>query len=146
MKRRVFVLGALGAAVGLAWGPALAEPARRGFNLRSLADTLAQAGLDGAEAHPGLTVTVPELAENGGVVPVEVASAIPETRELLIVVDKNPSPLAAAFAFSGKALPFVSTNLKMGESSPVRAYARTASGRVYVASASVRVTVGGCGG
>jgi sulfur-oxidizing protein SoxY len=43
------------------------------------------------------------------------------------------------------AVPFVKLNVKMGETSDVRVIAQ-ASGKSYVATKEIKVTIGGCGG
>ncbi|MDP2794431.1 MAG: thiosulfate oxidation carrier protein SoxY [Sulfurisoma sp.] len=93
-----------------------------------------------------LKLTAPDIAENGAVVPVDVSSGIANTISISIFVDKNPNPLSAAFDFANGALPDVSMRLKMGQTSIVRAVAKTADGKFYTASKEVKVTAGGCGG
>ena len=78
-------------------------------------------------------------------VPIEISSAVPGTRALIVVIEKNPFPLAARFDFKEGALPFVKLNVKMQETSDVRVLAE-AAGRHYVATREVKVTIGGCGG
>src|SRR5207237_826599 len=92
-----------------------------------------------------LAVEVPQIAENGAVVPVEISSAIPGTTALIVVIDKNPFPLISRFDFKEGALPFVKVNVKMGETSDIRVLAE-AGGKHYVATKEVKVTIGGCGG
>ena len=92
-----------------------------------------------------LILKVPDIAENGAVVPVDVISNIPNTISIAILVDKNPSPLSAQFEFSNGALPEVSARLKMNQTSLVKAVAK-ADGKFYTAQKEVKVTVGGCGG
>jgi sulfur-oxidizing protein SoxY len=78
-------------------------------------------------------------------VPVEVQSNIPGTTALVVLVEKNPFPLAARFSFMDGALPFVKVNLKMGETSDVRVIAM-AGGKSFAATREIKVTIGGCGG
>ncbi len=88
---------------------------------------------------------MPEIAENGAVVPIEITSRIPGTTSISVVAEKNPFPLVAHFDFLEGALPFVKLNMKMGETSDVRVIAQ-AGGKSYSASRNVKVTIGGCGG
>ncbi|MCX7163808.1 MAG: thiosulfate oxidation carrier protein SoxY [Betaproteobacteria bacterium] len=92
-----------------------------------------------------LIVRVPDIAENGAVVPVDVVSTIPNTSSISILVEKNPSPLSAHFELGNGALPEVSARLKLGQTSMVKAVAK-ADGKFYTAQKEVKVTVGGCGG
>ena len=57
----------------------------------------------------------------------------------------RPLPLIAAFHFANGAQGFVSTRIKMGATSSVRAVVK-AGGKTYTAAKEVKVTIGGCGG
>ena len=92
-----------------------------------------------------ITLTAPEIAENGAIVPLEITSRIPNTESIYIFADKNPQPLVAEFDFTGATEPFVSTRIKMGETSKVRAIVK-AGGKFYATARDVKVTIGGCGG
>ena len=108
----------------------------------SMEDTLkALGGIAAAESQ--LVFTLPELVENGAVVPVSVDSRLPGTREILIVVETNPHPLAARFSFPEGTEPFVSTRIKVAQSGTVYALVR-AGGQLYSASRRTQVTIGGC--
>jgi sulfur-oxidizing protein SoxY len=65
--------------------------------------------------------------------------------QMAILVEKNPSALAAQFFFPEGAQPFVTTRVKMAQSSNVYGLVK-ADGKWYVASKEVKVTLGGCGG
>ncbi|MBN8473416.1 MAG: thiosulfate oxidation carrier protein SoxY [Sulfuritalea sp.] len=92
-----------------------------------------------------LVLKVPDIAENGAVVPVDVVSNIPNTTSIAILVDKNPTALTCLYAFTNGALPEVSARIKMGQTSLVRAVAK-AGDKYFVAQKECKVTVGGCGG
>ena len=115
------------------------------FGAKTAQDALKGIGADGAAASKDLTIDAPQIAENGAVVPIEISSAIPGTTSIAVVIEKNPFPLAGRFEFKEGALPFVKLNVKMGETSDIRAIAE-AGGRSYVATREVKVTIGGCGG
>ena len=91
-----------------------------------------------------IRLDLPKVAEDGAVVPVTLESLIPATDRLVLLVEKNPSPLVAAFQFGEQAEAFVSLRIKMNESCDVIAIAR-ASGKYYMTRKAVRVVVGGCG-
>jgi len=65
---------------------------------------------------------------------------------MMILVEKNPSVLAAAFNVSDSVEPNFSTRVKMGQSSNVLAVAMMADGRVLFNQKEIKVTLGGCGG
>jgi sulfur-oxidizing protein SoxY len=98
---------------------------------------------DRPSAREGILLEVPGTVEDGFHVPVTVESRIPGTREIRIVVDGNPIPLAASFAIPTGTDAYVSTRIKMAGSGSVRAEV-LAGGRVYAKSVETRVTVGGC--
>ncbi|MFS8085353.1 MAG: thiosulfate oxidation carrier protein SoxY, partial [Acidobacteriota bacterium] len=90
-------LGALVAAGLISPGAALAQDWKAAFETKSLADTIKALGGVSAAESKDITITAPDIAENGAVVPVAVASAIPKTESIAILVEKNPSVLAASF-------------------------------------------------
>jgi sulfur-oxidizing protein SoxY len=95
-----------------------------------------------------IELQIPELAENGAMVPVSVTSKIPDTQQIMLLIDKNPYPLAASFYFPEGTEPSVQTRVKMAESSRVRVLVQTARGqerRYYTIVKETRVTLGGCG-
>ena len=92
-----------------------------------------------------MVIEAPQIAENGAVVPIEIVSNVPGTTSIVVLIEKNPFPLAGVFEFMDGALPFVRLNVKMGETSDVRVIAE-AGGRRYTATKEIKVTIGGCGG
>ena len=122
-----------------------AEWNKAAFEAHDTAGALKGIGAGAPAESKDLLLKVPDIAENGAVVPVDVISNIPNTTSISILVDKNPSPLSASFDFANGALPEVSARLKMGQTSMVKAVAK-ADGKFYTAQKEVKVTVGGCGG
>ncbi len=102
-------------------------------------------GTDEATPSDAITLKVPEIAENGAVVPVTVSTTLTDVESISIVVPNNPRPLAASFELLPGALPDVSSRIKMGETSDVIAVVKTSSG-IYSSTKNVKVTIGGCGG
>lgn len=115
------------------------------FTANNMADAMKHANYGGATESKDIVITVPDIAENGASVPVEVTSNIPGTTSIAIFVEKNITPLAADFEFSNDAVPYVYTFIKMGQTSQVRIAVR-AGGKAYTLSKEVKVTIGGCGG
>jgi sulfur-oxidizing protein SoxY len=74
-----------------------------------------------------------------------VTSNLPKTQEIYILVEKNARPLAAAFVLNEGAESFVSTRVKMGQSTNVVAVVK-ADGKLYSSVKETKVTLGGCGG
>jgi len=77
-------------------------------------------------------------------VPIAVTSKIPGTQQISIVAEKNPFPLAATFDVINGGEGYVSTRIKMGQTSDVWAVVK-ADGKFYAAKKEVKITVGGCG-
>lgn len=124
---------------------ALAATGREGFSAKNLADALAAVGGTPADSKD-IVITSPDIAENGAVVPVSVASNIAGTSEIYFFVEKNPNPLAAIFRIPDGTTATVQSRLKMGQSTNVVAVVKTADGKLYSASKETKVTLGGCGG
>ena len=144
--RRLLLQGAGVLAAGLlAPLSALAAWNKEAFGAKNAADALKGIGASGATPSSEVVLEAPEIAENGAVVPIEITSQVPGTRSIAVVIDKNPFPLVAKFDFMEGALPFVKVNVKMGETSDVRAIAE-ANGKHYSATKNIKVTIGGCGG
>jgi len=123
-----------------------AEWNKNAFTARNVNDALKAYGSANAPESRDIVINAPEIAENGAKVEVEITSNIPNTRTLAIFADKNPMPLCSAIEFSGPALPYVKAQLKMAETTRVRAVAKTTDGKSYVAFREIKVTLGGCGG
>jgi len=79
-------------------------------------------------------------------VPFTIASKVPNTAAIAILVEKNPNILAANFDIPQGTEPWVNTRVKMGQTSNVIALVKTADGKFHYASKEVKVTLGGCGG
>jgi sulfur-oxidizing protein SoxY len=92
-----------------------------------------------------ITLKVPDIAENGAVVPVSVKTTLTDVESISVLVENNPTPLVALFELSPQSVPDISVRMKMGESSVVRTVVK-AGGKYYSASKEVKVTIGGCGG
>jgi len=102
------------------------------------------AGIVAPGATQDIILKAPEIAENGAQVPVEVQSNIADTRIIYLFVDKNPQPMAGSFEFLSGAQPFISTRIKMGETSNLRVVA-LAGGKYFMVAREIKVTIGGCG-
>ena len=116
------------------------------FDAKSIADAVKAYGAGAPVESKDVTLTAPDIAENGAVVPMAVASTLPNLKHLLVLVEKNPSALVAKFDMSDALEPSFSTRAKMGQTSDVYAVAITNDGKAYYAKKEVKVTLGGCGG
>ena len=116
------------------------------FDAKSVADVAKAFGASAPVASKDVTITGPDIAENGAVVPLGVSASMAGVKHLLILVEKNPSALVAMFNVSDAVESSFSTRAKMGQSSDVYAVAITSDGKALFAKKEVKVTLGGCGG
>ena len=116
------------------------------FDAKTMADLMKALGGAAPAESKDVTITGPDIAENGAVVPVGAATSLPGVKRLLLLVEKNPALLSAMFDVSDAVEPNFLTRVKMGQSSNVFAVAMMADGKVLYAAKDVKVTLGGCGG
>lgn len=136
-RRKMLVLGSgTLAAVSLTGMPAFA----------SLTDDAIAAFTGGADMGEGaITLTAPEIAENGNTVPIGVAA--PGATSIMLLADGNPVPAVATFNFGPLAASrSASTRIRLAGTQNVVAIAKMEDGTFQMAKANVKVTIGGCGG
>ena len=100
---------------------------------------------DSPEESTAVRLVVPDIAENGTVVPVTVTTSLSDVESVTILAEQNPRPLAARFTVSSAFDGYVSTRLKLAKTQNVTAIVR-AGDKLHRVSKSIKVTVGGCGG
>jgi sulfur-oxidizing protein SoxY len=98
-----------------------------------------------AEASDKVKLDAPEIAENGAVVPISVATTLENVTSISFLVRENPNALAASYRIAPGTLPSIANRLKMQKTSNVIAIVE-AGGKLFSATKEVKVTVGGCGG
>lgn len=110
------------------------------------ADEAIAAFTGGAElGEGGITLTAPEIAENGNTVPISVDA--PGAASILLLAAGNPTPGVAQFNFGEAAgSQAASTRIRLAGTQDVIAIAKMADGRFVKAQSTVKVTIGGCGG
>jgi sulfur-oxidizing protein SoxY len=74
-----------------------------------------------------------------------VESGIARTQTIAIMIEKNPNTLTASFDIPEGTDPFVTTRVKMAETSNIYAVVK-ADGKYFHAVKEIKVTLGGCGG
>jgi sulfur-oxidizing protein SoxY len=133
-------------AAGLLPEAAQAAWSQAAFDAKTMAEAVKALGGGAPAESKDVTITGPDIAENGAVVPVGAACSAAGVKRLLLLVEKNPSALAAVFDVSDAVEANISTRVKMGQSSNVYAVAMLADGKVLYAAKEIKVTLGGCGG
>jgi sulfur-oxidizing protein SoxY len=146
MLARSAQVASLLAAAGLLPQAAHAAWSQAAFDSKTMADAAKALGGSAPVESKDVTITGPDIAENGAVVPVGCATALPGVKRLLLLVEKNPSVLAAMFDVTDAVDANFNTRVKMGQSSNVMAVAMMGDGRVLFAQKEIKVTLGGCGG
>ena len=153
VTRRSFLKGSGGAAVmALAASAGLIklEPVyaawnEAAFKTKTLNDTVKALGGQAAVESKDIQINSPDIAENGAVVPISVTSKMGNTESIAILVEKNPNARSANFVIPAGTEAFVSTRVKMGQTSNVTALVK-ADGKYYYSTKEIKVTLGGCGG
>lgn len=119
------------------WNPEL-------FDAKTTAEAVRLMGGDRVIESPLVTLSGPELVGSGFVVPLSMDSKVPGTDFMLVVVQKNPIPVTAAFRIPAGTDAMISTRIKMGETSTIYGIAR-AEGKYYIGSTMIKVRAGGGG-
>jgi sulfur-oxidizing protein SoxY len=147
MLRLVAVILVLGfAAADAAWGQE-AGPADSAVWKKVHASVFGGASLQPADGV--IALDTPKRAEDAAVVPLAIRAQFPQSREryiekIWLIIDNNPSPVAAVFQFtqeSGRA--DIETRVRIEEYTWVRAIALTNDGRLSMAANFVKAS-GGC--
>ncbi len=144
IKRSVALAGLL---AGSGLYPQLAHAfTKAAFDAKTPAEVWKAIGVAAPVESKDVTITGPDIAENGAVVPLGAGSGLAGIKQILLLVDKNPSPLVAIFNVSDSVDANFTTRAKLGQSSDVYAVAIMNDGRAVYARKEVKVTLGGCGG
>jgi sulfur-oxidizing protein SoxY len=146
LTRRSFLRSAGAAAALIACAPsriyAVALPSDDSFRIAPTSALLERLGGVPTESED-IVLNVPDLAENGENVPVSVVASLSNVQAIYVLADTNPFPLAAAFSIPDGTDARISVRLKLAQTGKVIGVVRAAN-KLYWASKSVRVTVGGC--
>lgn len=119
----------------------------------SMADEAIATFSGGATPQSGkISLTTPEIAENGNTVPIEFAVESPMTddnyvKQVLVLADGNPNPGVATFNFSsmsGEAQ--AKTRVRLAKTQNIIVVAKMSDGSVFMDKKQIKVTIGGCGG
>ena len=154
MKRRTFLKGAVASSViAVAAGNGLLRPTEAlavdwpkvAFTDKDVNVVLKDLfGSSTTSASSAIKIEAPIQAESGLAVPITVSTTLSNIEGMAIIVEKNPSPLAASLSTAGGANYF-RTRIKMGQSSPVVVVVKS-GGKLFTAKQDIKVTSGGCGG
>jgi sulfur-oxidizing protein SoxY len=96
-----------------------------------------------------IVLETPKRAEDAAVVPIAIRAQFPQAEnryiaKIWLIIDNNPSPIAAIFAFtraSGRA--DIETRIRVEQYTPIRAIALTNDGTLHMAANYIKAS-GGC--
>lgn len=148
-KRRVFLRSALALmSTLLISNQGNARWDKKAYNEVNIVDSMQSIGIRNPEelrdGSNKIELSLPEIAENGAIVPIKILSKIPKTERIFVFAEKNPQPLVSDYVFTPNVEPFVASRIKMSETAFVHVIV-LADGIFYRAARQVKVTIGGCG-
>lgn len=157
MERRSFLkgFGAVGACAALLPSIAsAADEAKKVTGPNEMSVESAVAAITGGKAvtpSAKVTLSAPEIAENGAVVPVKVSvespmSASDHVKAIHVLATKNNnSRCANVYLTPANGEASFATRIKLGATQDVLAIAEMSNGTFLSAKQNVKVTIGGCG-
>lgn len=147
MLRRNFLSLGLSAIAASALGANILETNAKAFDSKDVEGALnGLYGTSNVSSNDQVELKVPDIAENGGAVPVTVSTTIKDAKTMTLLIDKNPKPLAAVWEISEGGIAKFSTRIKMKETGNVTLIVSDKNEKLYKVTKQVKVTVGGCGG
>jgi sulfur-oxidizing protein SoxY len=102
-------------------------------------------GNGGLKETKDIKLKAPDLAENGGSIPVTVSSKM-DLESIAIFQDANPRSTVAVFTVPKNGIIKYDFRMKMRKTSVVTVVAKGRDGVLYTTSKKVEVSIGGCGG
>src|SRR5690242_9917606 len=107
------------------------------FKQKSDADAIKALYGRSAEASDQIKLDAPEIAENGGVVPISVTTTLAGVTSISFLVSENPNALAASYVIPEGTVPSVANRLKMAKTTNVIAIVE-AGGKLFSATKEVK--------
>lgn len=144
MQRRSFLFGLFSLIILMPINALAAIWNKTAFETNKLNEATKNLDIHDEIISPDIQITAPDRAENGAIVQVEIKSNIADTESIVILVEKNPTPLIAHFKFSNGAEPFVITRIKMAETSDIKVVVKSGN-QYFTTSKNVVVLENGCG-
>ena len=150
MQRRTFLSMAAGA-FALAAVPASvrAEDFRKSkptvWTAHTVEDALKAMYGTSALVKEGVTLTAPDVASNGGAVPVDVKSDI-DAKTVMILQNVNPESAVIVYEMTPYSIIDFSIKIKMKKSGTITAVVQGKDGKLYSGSKTLDVALGGCEG
>ena len=143
-RRQFFTTGAIFSAfLPLLPGSLLASWSEKNFQRCTIEQAFVNAfGTKELVMSDKITIVAPPVAPDGSAVPVQVISSL-KGDEIYLFVEKNITPLVFKCTMKGNALPWLSLNIKMKESSALYAVVREGE-NYFMVSVHVDVLAQAC--
>jgi sulfur-oxidizing protein SoxY len=147
VSRRAFLAGTSITALALFIAPRAAFA-----DVKAVEEEMKKLFGDKPIAEGKVTLDVPQIAENGLVVPMNIDVESPMTEDdyvkaVHVFAEGNPLPGVISYHFtpaSGRAS--ASNRIRLAKTQNLVAIAEMSDGTLHMAKAEVKVTIGGCGG
>jgi sulfur-oxidizing protein SoxY len=143
--RRRFCTALLAVALGVVLLP------RRAWSAAADAARWLKERVKGVPKPGRVTLTAPDLTENGAIVPLNIAVESPMTerehvRAVYLAAEENPNPGVLSIRFSPLvAKAEVNVRIRLAKSQRILAVAEMSDGTLWSAERQIKVTIGGCG-
>ena len=150
MERRKFLgFGVFAAAAALVPGTLSAEDYRKTkpdvWTAHTMEDAIAKMYGTSTTIEQGVTLTAPDVAANGGAVPVDFSSDIP-AKSVAVFQSANPEAAVCAFTLNDSSVIDYSIKMKLKQSGTIIVVVEGKDGKLYSAKKTLSVALGGCEG
>jgi sulfur-oxidizing protein SoxY len=127
-------------------------PGRLRAEFPTLDEAISSVTGDASPAEGRIELTLPQIAENGNTVPIEISVDSPMSeadyvKSVHVFADGNPNPNVATYHFTpANGAARFAARIRLAKTQNVIAVAEMSNGDLYMAKSEVKVTIGGCGG
>jgi len=150
MERRKFLgFGIFAAAAAFVPGTLSAEDYRKTkpavWTAHTMEDAIAKMYGTSTTIEQGVTLTAPDVAANGGAVPVDFSSEIP-AKSVAVFQSSNPEAAVCAMTLNEYSVIDYSIKIKLKQSGTIIVVVEGKDGKLYSAKKTLSVALGGCEG
>ncbi len=92
-----------------------------------------------------IKLNAPDVASNGGAIPVSVKTSI-DAKSIAILQDVNPESLVIVYDLNEYTVPDYGIKIKMKKSGTIYVFVEGKDGKLYTTKKSIEVALGGCEG
>jgi sulfur-oxidizing protein SoxY len=150
MERRKFLgFGIFAAAAAFVPSSLSAEDYRKtkpdAWTAHTVEDAIAKLYGTSTTIEQGVTLTAPDVAANGGAVPVDFSSEI-AAKSVAVFQNANPESAVCVFTLNENSVIDYSIKMKMKQSGTITVVVEGKDGKLYSAKKTLNVALGGCEG